>query len=437
MFDAINDALELREYTSSFEDGQILFLEGDDSQDLYVLVSGQLDIIKGNNKIAEIKEPGELFGEMSFLLGTRRTATVRAKSEGRFIRIPKDEISEFLGKFPDIANKITRLLAQRLDETSQVLFGLKEFCDQLPDAVILTNREGKIITWNAMAEKMYGRSWSQMHFRSAEEIYENPDEYRNYLDEVQSRYSVREKILEIRHPEKGIRLISTSTTILYDGHHNYQGVLFLGRDVTHFKEMEKKYRRIRKWGIPSFIFLCLIVAGAYVLLTQFSGDPRTMMDRKKQILRNQLGRDFLLLKSLIIHPFQDGNERKTHQVMKEFFDIQRGGEIFYHGLVLLDEKRTVFDAYSLIGGGEGIPDIIGTSYSGIAFQGDENSYYRVLTLYRADADHPMGRKGVEVAFEISKDDTLLGWLLFQMDMEFLGAEYGVSVADLRKMQFRK
>lgn len=437
MLDGIKDNAELKDYTGSFHRGEILFLEGDDSQDLYVLLSGQLEILKGNNKIAEITKPGELFGEMSFLMGTKRTATVKAKNEGQLIRIPREEIAEFLAKFPDISKKITRLLAKRLDETSQILFGLKEFCDQLPDAVILTNGEGKILTWNAVAEKMYGRTWSEMHYSSVEEIYEEPEEYKNYIDEVQSRYSVRDKILKIRHPEKGIRYISTSTTVLYDGHHNYQGLLFLGRDVTHFKELETPYRRIRQWIAPVFIALCLMAAGAYFLFEHLPADSLTLMNAQKQMLRNQLGKDFLLLKSLLIQPLQERDRQKSHAFMKEFFDIQESGEIPYRGLILLDEQLTVFDAYSPEAGERDTAAMIGASYSGIEFQGNENSLHTVLTLYRTDADHPMGRKGVEAAFEIRKGTEFLGWLNFQMNMEMLDTRYGMTEADLKKMQFGK
>ncbi len=223
---------ELNKYHTIFKAGQTIFLEGDDSQDLYIMVSGEMDILKGNKKIAEVSEIGSLFGEMSFLLGSRRTATAKARGDVKVLRIPKEEITAFLGEFPDIAREITRLLAQRLDETSQALYGLKGFCDQLPDAVILTDRDGKIISWNTAAENLYGRSWTEMRNMPAESIYQNPLAYKDYINEVQAEYSVREKILAVKHPGNGARLVSTSTTILYDGHHNYQGVLSLGRDVT-------------------------------------------------------------------------------------------------------------------------------------------------------------------------------------------------------------
>ena len=51
MLDEIINNPELDQYLSTFKKGKIIFLEGDPSQDLYILVSGQLDILKGNKKI--------------------------------------------------------------------------------------------------------------------------------------------------------------------------------------------------------------------------------------------------------------------------------------------------------------------------------------------------------------------------------------------------
>ena len=48
---------DLKKYLHSFDDGHRLFLEGDTSQDLFILVSGRLDILKGGKKIAEIVNP--------------------------------------------------------------------------------------------------------------------------------------------------------------------------------------------------------------------------------------------------------------------------------------------------------------------------------------------------------------------------------------------
>ena len=174
---------KLSKYLTTFNIGQTLFLEGDDSQDLFILVSGKLNIIKGTMKIAEITQKGAIFGEMSFFLGegARRTATVKAKDDVKAIRVPKEEIPDFLKDFPPVASEIAKMMAQRLEETSQILYGLNEIYDQLPDAVIMTDKDGKILSWNSAAERLYGRDWDLMHHQPVEQIYVDPDEHRMFL----------------------------------------------------------------------------------------------------------------------------------------------------------------------------------------------------------------------------------------------------------------
>ena len=49
----------------------------------------------------------------------------------------------------------------------------------------------------------------------------------------------------------------------------------------------------------------------------------------------------------------------------------------------------------------------------------------------------MGKKGIEVAFEIKKDNRFIGWLLFQMDEELLKARYNVTEEELEELRFKK
>ncbi len=263
MLEYILNNPNLKKYLDEYDEGQILFLEGDDSQDLYILLSGKLDVAKGRRKITEISEKGSVFGEMSFLLGEKRTATLKAASPVSTIRIPKDEIPRFLNEFPEVVKILARFLAQRLKETTQIVFGMREICDQLPDAVMISDREGKILSWNKAAERLYGREADAMYLRPAEDIYENPSEYEEFIEDVISKSSVTEKVLCVKHPEKGSRRISTSTTVLYDAQQNFQGILSLGRDVTHVYAMEKRYRRIRKWFIPLIIVVGILSLGLF------------------------------------------------------------------------------------------------------------------------------------------------------------------------------
>jgi len=430
MLERIIEDSRLKPYRPTFDAGQTILTEGDDSQDMYILVEGQLDILKGNKKIWQITERGSIFGEMSFLLRAKRTATVKARTDVTVLHIPAGDIDHFMSDFPEVAVEIARLLAARLGEASQIVYGFREFCDQLPDAVLLADKDGHIFSWNTAAENLYGRDAKEMREGTVEQIYEEPQAYKNFLDEVRQRYSVREKILRVRHPEKGLRFISTSTTVLYDGHHNFKGILSLGRDVTAVQNLERRYRRIRNWFLPLLVILILI-GGTVFTGYRYLSQGYQRIDEKKQALRNQLAKDYVLLKSMLTDHFAKKNKNATERLMEEFFEIQDPSLIPYTGLVLLDKNKKVFDSYAT-----NAPSMMeGNSYAGIAFRGDENTIHKVLRLYRVDEDHPMGSKGIEVAFELHKGSRFLGWLVFQMDVNMLDQEYGLDEEGLAAFHF--
>ena len=426
---------DLAKYRITFTSGQTIFLEGDDSQDLYILVAGQVEIFKGDKKIRDLTEEGSVFGEVSFFLGDRRTASVKAKTKVEAICIPKEEITLFLQECPTAGPEIIRRLSQWLSEATQMLYGLKEVCDQLPDGVIMTDKEGRILVWNSAAERLYGRDWPRMRDTNVDEIYTKPDEYKKFLKEVQERYSTKEEVFDIKHPQKGIRCISTSFTVLYDGHHNFQGVLSLGRDVTATKKLEKKYKRVFFWLISAFILIGLLTATIFLGYPYYSKGHQAVNLGQKE-LRNILAKDYFLLNSWLADKLGDQNREAISRVMQQFFNFQPTNAIPYTGLVLLDKDRKVVNAYSTRAGNSA-GDMVGSSYAAIEFQGSENSLHKVLTVYRTEKDHPMGKKGIEIAFELYKDKAFMGWLIFQMDMDSMTDTYGIDDKNLKKLQFDK
>jgi hypothetical protein len=58
-------------------------------------------------------------------------------------------------------------------------------------------------------------------------------------------------------------------------------------------------------------------------------------------------------------------------------------------------------------------------------------------LYRAAPGQPMGSKGVEVAFELRRNEHDAGWLVFQMDAAALEKNYSVAEEDLLGFRFQK
>jgi CRP-like cAMP-binding protein len=61
--------------------GEELMRQGDPGGDLYVLEQGELVVERDGVAIAEISRPDSLVGEMSVVLGTPASATVRARRD--------------------------------------------------------------------------------------------------------------------------------------------------------------------------------------------------------------------------------------------------------------------------------------------------------------------------------------------------------------------
>ncbi len=104
-----------REFYTS---GQILFKQGDEGNDLYILSAGKLRYEKFG-KDGSLRDAGEfkrleLIGELSLFTGERRSATVRALRDSEVIRVPKDLALPILTKYPDTLLQITKIIAERL-----------------------------------------------------------------------------------------------------------------------------------------------------------------------------------------------------------------------------------------------------------------------------------------------------------------------------------
>lgn len=110
-------------------DGEILLVQGEGGgRDLFILLSGQLSVERDGVAIATISQPGTLVGEMSVLLGTRPSATVRAVRESA-VRVIHDA-NQLLDSEPGLARRVAAMVAGRLDATSALLV---ELSAQKPD----------------------------------------------------------------------------------------------------------------------------------------------------------------------------------------------------------------------------------------------------------------------------------------------------------------
>ncbi|MBL8471493.1 MAG: cyclic nucleotide-binding domain-containing protein [Rhodocyclaceae bacterium] len=107
----------------SYAEGDVVIQQGTRSGLLFMLVSGSVEILKGDVRVSVISEPGAFLGEMSVLLDRPHVATVRALAATTF-RV-SDAPLQFLRTDTEIALELSRMLAGKLNLVTSYLADLK------------------------------------------------------------------------------------------------------------------------------------------------------------------------------------------------------------------------------------------------------------------------------------------------------------------------
>ncbi|MFH0911453.1 MAG: Crp/Fnr family transcriptional regulator [Planctomycetota bacterium] len=99
--------------------GDTVFQEGETSRSLYILLSGTVEIRRGEKVIATVREKDTYLGEMSTLLGVPRTATVVAAEDAALLCVPEERVVDFFTHSPALGLKLAKILAQRLQDMNE------------------------------------------------------------------------------------------------------------------------------------------------------------------------------------------------------------------------------------------------------------------------------------------------------------------------------
>ncbi len=99
-----------------FNELEIIFQSGDPGNSAYVIEEGCVEILKGegeNQRRVTVLAQGAMFGEVALLDHQPRTATVRALTPTRLIRIDRDHVEELLVRSDPVIQYLLRLLLVR------------------------------------------------------------------------------------------------------------------------------------------------------------------------------------------------------------------------------------------------------------------------------------------------------------------------------------
>ena len=115
--------------TVDVEAGEYIIREKDLDKSLYVVLSGEIEVVKDQAQVAKLGA-GAHFGEMALLNSQPRSASVRALSKSQLLVLGQDAFKSLIDRNPRLGSKLlmtfSQVLCMRLNETTQLPVFLTE-----------------------------------------------------------------------------------------------------------------------------------------------------------------------------------------------------------------------------------------------------------------------------------------------------------------------
>lgn len=109
-------------FLKHFPQGTVLFNEGDEGEDIYIIRSGKVAIKKRvphGEIVVAVLEKGDFFGEMALLERIPRTAGAEMVEAGDLIVLGSQDFDDILKNIPEMAVRMLRKYSLRLRETTK------------------------------------------------------------------------------------------------------------------------------------------------------------------------------------------------------------------------------------------------------------------------------------------------------------------------------
>ncbi len=125
----------------SFQPGQVILQEGSTGRELYLIVEGLVEVVKGHGAeetVLATRGPGGFFGEMGIIEASSRFATIRALEPTRLLEFSEHELRSVLAEQPMLLYRISQVLSARLREAD-----LQMIADAHENLVVLDLRDSE------------------------------------------------------------------------------------------------------------------------------------------------------------------------------------------------------------------------------------------------------------------------------------------------------
>ena len=128
-FDIESQGRFAQELIRDYKDGELIFSEGEEGRDLYIIQKGAVRISKkisrGELELAEFKK-GDFFGDMALLQSAPRFASARAVGHTRLVTVQPGGFLLKIRRDPTFAFEMLQQLSQRVRIASQRALDIAE-----------------------------------------------------------------------------------------------------------------------------------------------------------------------------------------------------------------------------------------------------------------------------------------------------------------------
>jgi len=392
----------LAPFIQEVQEGKVIFYEGDKSQDIYILLEGSLEVKKSGKIISMITKPGEIFGEMASLLDKKRSATIKAHTHSKILKIPHEDFQVMSQNLPWLHQSICQSLAHKMKRTTELNLSLSELCNLIPDSVIVANFEKKIIQTNQSALELVGGIYEQLMGTEVQDIFEDPSKCLQYMHMAEHEGTVRDQLLTITK-NNITKYLSTTITCLKDPTGKISTYIFFLKDVTKHVRLEKRLKTISR-----FVFILILVCLPFITYTLYKQKELNLKPPDKILnssnVIEKLKRDSKSLSGAISSAII-GNDIKILQ--KQVTDTFSQSGIYNRIIVIDKNKNVLFDYYK-----DQLSKKKIQKYP-IGQLSEAGASFKVLRVYESDKDNSTNRIVLHIAYRIEKDKNVIGWIIFE------------------------
>lgn len=243
----------------SIDQDEVLFREGDESDAMYIILSGGMLVYK-NNKIIARRKVSEYIGEMGLIESGPRSASVWAEKKSKLLEITKEKFFKEFAQHSQSLFALLKTLSNRartdldiMDEMKAELVLVKENAEQLSQMLdntsneiyIVNDKDYKVIQTSSSAIRNLGFCKDEIKGKALYEFWEDYSrlEFEVFAESLKSSEKAIQ-IFEAFQKRKDSTVYPVKVKMKWVSFRKNSALVVIVEDITELSQMESKVKRM-------------------------------------------------------------------------------------------------------------------------------------------------------------------------------------------------